>query len=74
MTKRTIKETTREYDENGKLIRETVTETTEDNDTQYVPYFPTANPQYAPYWDNGITCGQFSTTSSARTQGGCSDE
>ena len=58
MTKRTIKETIREYDDSGNLIRETITETTEDDDTQIVPYFPTVNPQYAPYCDNGITCCQ----------------
>ena len=35
MTKRTIKETVREYDEVGKLVRETVTETMEEDDTCY---------------------------------------
>ena len=39
MTKRLVKETVREYDENGNLIRETVTETTEDDDTAYFPYY-----------------------------------
>lgn len=48
MIKRTIKETTREYDEFGKLIRETITETTEDDDSVYntscytYPYTPPA--------------------------------
>lgn len=35
MIKRTIKETVREYDEIGKLVRETITETQEDDDTVY---------------------------------------
>lgn len=35
MIKRTIKETVREYDADGKVVRETVTETTEDDDTMY---------------------------------------
>ena len=34
MTKRTIRETVKEYDEKGNVIRETVTETTE-----YYPYY-----------------------------------
>ena len=37
MTKRTIKETVREFDTNGNLIRETITETVEDDDTVYYP-------------------------------------
>lgn len=32
MVKRTIKETISEYDEGGRVIRQTVTETTEDDD------------------------------------------
>ena len=39
MTKRTIRETVKEYDEKGNVIRETVTETTEDDDTVYYPYY-----------------------------------
>ena len=35
MIKRTIKETVREYDEVGKLVRETITETMEDDDSMY---------------------------------------
>lgn len=35
MIKRTIKETVREYDNVGKLVRETITETREDDDTSY---------------------------------------
>lgn len=35
MTKRTIKETIREYDEAGKLVKETIIETQEDDDTNY---------------------------------------
>lgn len=41
MIKRTIKETVREYDADGKVVRETVTETTEDDDTMYFPQFQT---------------------------------
>lgn len=33
MTKRTIKETIREYDASGKLVRETITETHEEEET-----------------------------------------
>lgn len=40
MIKRTIKETVTEYDKDGKVIRETVTETTEDDDTQFTPFYP----------------------------------
>jgi hypothetical protein len=39
MTKRTIRETVKEYDEKGNVIRETVTETTENDDTVYYPYY-----------------------------------
>lgn len=35
MIKRTIKEIVREYDEIGKLVKETITETQEDDDTNY---------------------------------------
>lgn len=61
MTKRTIKETIREYDENGKVVKETVTETTENDDTQYWPY-TTVNPCVVPmmekpeWWEKGPTC------------------
>lgn len=47
MTKRTIVETVKEYDEDGNLVRETVTETKEDDDTVYFPY-PVQTPQIAP--------------------------
>ncbi len=56
MIKRTIKETVYEYDENGKMIKMTVTETTEDDDTIYYPSVPLNTP-YAPptWWRDGIT-------------------
>lgn len=38
MVKRTIKETVTEYDKDGNIVRQTVTETTEDDDTKYWPY------------------------------------
>ena len=44
MIKKTIKETVREYDEEGKMVRETVTETVEDDDTIYWPYSPYNTP------------------------------
>ena len=47
MIKRTIKETVIEYDKDGKVVKETITETTEDDDTQYNPFYPHIN---------GITC------------------
>ena len=57
MITRTIKETTREYDENGNLVRETVTETTEDDNTTYWPSYP-----YQPY-NPMITGTQYITWS-----------
>lgn len=45
MIKRTIKETVREYDTDGRLLKETVTETSENDDTVYYPsYTPNTNP------------------------------
>lgn len=45
MVKRTIKETVREYDVDGRLVRETATETSEDDDTVYYPpYTPSIAP------------------------------
>lgn len=41
MVKRTIKETVREYDDSGNLLKETITETTEDDDTIYFPLYTT---------------------------------
>lgn len=40
MIKRKTIETIKEYDENGKLTRETITETTEDDNNTYYPYQP----------------------------------
>lgn len=60
MVKRTIKETVREYDTDGKLLKETVTETTEDDDTTYFPPFnpyPYASPSTpSPWWSVEPTC------------------
>lgn len=56
MVKRTIKETIREYDEDGHLTRETVTETTEDDDNVYSPYYvfpPSSAPDTIRPW-----CGE----------------
>ena len=47
MTKRTIVETIKEYDENGNLVRETVTEAKEDDDTVYFSY-PVQTSQITP--------------------------
>lgn len=47
MTKRTIIETVREYDEDGNLVRETVTETKEDDDTVHF-LSPVQTPQITP--------------------------
>lgn len=59
MIKRKTIETIKEYDENGKLIRETVTETTEDDNNTYYPYqpyYPTT--PYSPVtYGTEITCG-----------------
>lgn len=60
MIKRTIKETIREFDPSGRLIRETVTETAEDDDTMYFPPFTPApyNPvtTQSPWWSPEPTC------------------
>ena len=53
MIKRQIKETVTEYDENGRVVRETVTETTEDDDTAYYPSWQ--QPISIPCCDNGGT-------------------
>lgn len=62
MIKRSIKETIREYDKDGKLIRETVTETVENDDTVYYPAYYPQNPSYTnepsapnPWWEH-VTC------------------
>lgn len=49
MVKRIIKETVREYDDSGNILRETVTETTEDDDTMYFPTY-TTTPVPNPWW------------------------
>lgn len=41
MIKRIIKETVREYNDVGKLVRETITETTEDDDNNYTSSYYT---------------------------------
>ena len=46
MVKRTIKETITEYNDKGGIIRQTITETTEDDDTVYTPYYPTTTGPY----------------------------
>lgn len=38
MVKRTIHETVKEYDDNGKLVRETTTETVEEDESTYIQY------------------------------------
>ena len=65
MTKRTIVETTREYDENGNLTRETVTETKEDDDTAFFPY-PVQAPFPSQFWPYEPTC---TTTANAPAGG-----
>ena len=45
VTERTVRETTKEYDEKGRVIKETVTETTEkETFNESNPYYP-----YTPY-------------------------
>ena len=59
MIKRKTVETTKEYDADGRLIKETVVETTEDDDSVYYPY--TVNPcTPAPWWSTP-TCVSAST-------------
>lgn len=59
MIKRTIKETVSEYDSDGKLVRQTVTETTEDDDTMYYPTYtpyPYATPSVTPLINTEPMC------------------
>lgn len=72
MIKRKIKETTREYDETGKLVRETVTETEEDDDTTYWPDW-TYRPSFVTYADKTVACsngGTFAESTAATALGG----
>lgn len=64
MVKRTIKETINEYDKDGNIVKQTITETTEDDDTQYWPYNPTPlTTPYAPTpWWGEVT---YTTASNA---------
>lgn len=55
MVKRTIKETVREYDVDGRLLKETITETSEDDDTVYFPPYPYM-PNMPVAYDTRITC------------------
>lgn len=60
MIKRVIKETVNEYDKDGELVRQTITETTEDDDTMYfppftpTPYNPVNTP--SPWWSTEPSC------------------
>ena len=64
MTKREITETIREYDESGRLVRETVTTTSETDDTVYTPTNPWWSTQ--PYiYTNPCTCTCDATTASS---------
>lgn len=58
MVKRTIKETINEYDKDGKIIRQTVTETQEYGNTQVIPYQPQFwyGDDVKPWWMDGPTC------------------
>lgn len=65
MIKRTITETICEYDQEGKLIKKTVTETHEEEDNTSITYSPTTPNQwwYQPYvYNNGVTCGGTANT------------
>jgi hypothetical protein len=77
MVKRKITETVKEYDENGRVTKETVTETTEDDDTQFVPYYPTyptIPPTPLPTWPgDGIRwCGV--SCNARQGEGGCAEQ
>lgn len=60
MIKRIVEETVSEYDKDGRLVRQTITKTTEDDDTQY-NYVPPA------WWGYGPTC---ETTAISANEGG----
>lgn len=57
MIKRTIKETITEYDKDGNIVRQTVTETQEDDGTQVIPYRPQFwyRDDVRPWWQHGST-------------------
>lgn len=69
MIKRTIKETIREYDKDGKVIRETITETSEYDNTAYCLTCPHGQPvtitntpiRDTPDWIK-VTCTNSATT------------
>ena len=67
MIKRTIKETVNEYDKDGNLVKQTVTETTEDDDTQYWPCNPT--PLTTPYTTTPLWGEVTCTTASNNSKG-----
>ena len=48
MIHRIIEETTKEFDGNGKLIKETFIKTEEKDDTPYIPYYPWSTPGGTP--------------------------
>lgn len=59
MIKRKTVETTKEYDTEGRLIKETVVETTEDDDSVYYPFI--TNPCVPTPWGSTPTCASTST-------------
>lgn len=52
MIKRKTKETIKEYDENGRVTRETMTETEEEDNNVYSPYqtYPSIPTSPSPWW------------------------
>lgn len=64
MTKKTVVETVYEYDEEGNIVKKTMTETVEYDSTYFQepqPY-PYSPPSVVPYWAVGPTCTCNSTT------------
>ena len=71
MIKRTITETTIEYDKEGKIIRKTITETTEDDNTNYYPQFPYVTYTKQDTATDPLTYRTDVTCSCARGEGAC---
>ncbi len=67
MIKRTVKETVTEYDKDGNIVKQTVTETVEDDDTQYLPYnaapLTTVPCAPSPWWGDDHLTVNYATNS-----------
>lgn len=75
--KKIIKTTVEEYDENGKLIKRTITETTEESNDNYSPWIINPNPvqpytPYTPIWTDSPTTSPYGYTITCQNKGATS--